>query len=364
MALVIYGNYMTRLVDPYLYRFLPAAYQSELNLLLIQTLLATGVLLIAGEFLPKMLFRINPNETLAFFAVPVLVFYFLFYPVVWLILAMAHVILRKVFGLQLVEIKPAFGRIDLDHYIQNISSQDAAKGQIHSEIEMFRAALGFHHVKIRNCMVPRPEIVAMNINDKVESLRSKFISTGLSRILIYRDSLDHITGFVHSFEMFKRPETIRSVLLPVSILPESMSARDLLKHFTQEHRSVAAVVDEHGITSGMVTVEDVIEEIFGEIRDEHDIVELVEQQVSSSEFIFSGRLEIDYLNDRYGLEIPVGTYETLAGFILHYHEHIPRTGEVIVIGSFLFKILLVKNNRLEQVKMKRDEGETTGGLVN
>lgn len=203
-------------------------------------------------------------------------------------------------------------------------------------------------------MIPRMEIIAMNVEAPIEALRNKFIETRLSRILIYRDAIENIIGFVHSYEMFKHPENIQSILLPVSIFPETMTAQDLLKHFTQEHRSVAVVVDEHGITSGMITVEDVIEEIFGEIQDEHDTQDLVENKISDHEYIFSGRLEIDYLNEKYNLKIPAGDYETLAGFIFHYHESIPEPTEVITIPPFVIKVQTLKGNRIEQVRFKID----------
>jgi CBS domain containing-hemolysin-like protein len=350
VALVVYGNYMTRLTDPWLARW-PAVHGSEVRLLLAQTVLATGILLIAGEFLPKMLFRINPNETLSFFAVPVLVFYVLFYPVVWLVLGLAHGVLRRA-GIEKRERRPVFGRIDLDHYVQSLAVQGPAAGGILSEIEMFRAAMGFHRVRVRNCMVPRPDIVALEANEPVDKLRREFIRTGLSRILVYDGSLDQPIGFVHSFELFRRPAAIREILRPVPVVPETMPARELLRRFTQEHRSMAAVVDEHGLTTGLVTVEDVIEEIFGEIRDEHDRPPLVEKRTGPNEWLLSGRIEIDYLNQRYGLKLPTGPYETLAGFILHHHEHIPQKGEIIVIGGFFFKIERVAANQIVQVRLK------------
>jgi len=361
VALVVYGHSMTRLIDPWLLHWFPMLYGSVVPLLVVQTALATLVILVAGEFIPKILFRINPNETLAFFAAPVFVFYVLFYPVVWVILGLSHLLLKRTLGLHIVERKPAFGRIDLDHYVQSLSQAETPEGEGLSEMGMFRAALGFHRIRIRNCMIPRPEIIAMSVDEPVENLRKKFIRTGLSRILVYNESLDHVIGFTHSFELFKRPDSIREVLRPVSVFPESMSARDLLKHFTQEHRSVAVVVDEHGLTAGMVTVEDVIEEIFGEISDEHDRRELVEKRTGRDEYLFSGRLEIDHINERYGLGLPVGAYETLAGFILQHHEHIPRTGEVIVIGAFLAKIERVSPGQIELVRLKRTQPGNAAG---
>lgn len=355
IALVIYGTYMAILLEPVIKNYLPQQFQSEFTILILQTFVSTLIMLVAGEFLPKILFRINPNQTLSLFSVPVILFYIVLYPVVWLILGITHFALRKLFKIDFAETSPTFGHIDLDHYLSNINEKSAQNSEINSEIEMFQAALDFSRVKIRKCMIPRPEIIAMNIDEPVLTLRKKFIETGLSRILIYRDKVDNIIGFVHSFEMFKHPQNIHSVLLPVSVFPETMSAQDLLRHFTQEHRSVAVVVDEHGTTSGMVTVEDVIEEIFGEIQDEHDIEELVEGKINENEYVFSGRLEIDYLNEKYDLNIPPGDYETLAGFIFYHHESIPEPNEIITIPPFLIKVQTIKGNRIEQVRVKVDK---------
>jgi len=354
IALVIYGTYMSHLLEPFIYEYLPEQYQSRALSLILETIISTLLILVAGEFLPKILFRINPNETLAFFSLPVLALYILLYPVVVLILGITHSGLRTLFKIDFTETRPLFGRIDLDHYLSNISTKNIENSEINSEIEMFQAALDFSKVKIRNCMIPRMEIIAMNVEAPIEALRNRFIETRLSRILIYRDGIENIIGFVHSYEMFKHPENIQSILLPVSIFPETMSAQDLLKHFTQEHRSVAVVVDEHGTTSGMITVEDVIEEIFGEIQDEHDVQELTENKISEHEFILSGRLEIDYLNEKYNLKIPHGDYETLAGFIFHYHESIPEPNEIITIPPFVIKVQTLKGNRIEQIRLRID----------
>jgi putative hemolysin len=357
IALVIYGTYMANLLQPVIHHFLPDDYQSEALVLILETLVSTFLILVAGEFLPKILFRINPNETLSLFSVPVFAFYILLYPVVYLILAITHSGLRLLFKIDFAETRPLFGRIDLDHYLRNISTKNIQNSEINTEIEMFQAALDFSKVKIRNCMIPRMEIVAINIEASIEELRNKFIETRLSRILIYRDSIENIIGFVHSYEMFKRPQNIQSILLPVSIFPEAMTAQELLRHFTQEHRSVAVVVDEHGVTSGMITVEDVIEEIFGEIQDEHDVQELIETKISNYEYILSGRLEVDYLNEKYSLNIPAGDYETLAGFIFYHHESIPEPNEIITIRPFIIKVQKLKGNRIEQVRLKIERDE-------
>lgn len=352
IALVIYGSAMAAWLEPVLGSALPLSLKTPMLIFTLQAFLSTLLILIAGEFIPKVIFRINPNQALSFFAFPVQFFYWLFYPIVFIVLSLANLVLKVFFNFRITENAQAFGRVDLTHFIKSIDALHSGSQHQETEFEMFRAALDFGKLRIRSCMIPRPELIAVELNDSVEMLRSRFIESGLSRILVYKESMDHIIGFVHLYEMFRNPSSIQSVLLPVSVFPESMPARELLRHFMQEHRSVAVVVDEHGITTGMVTVEDVMEEIFGEIKDEHDIEDAVEGRISEHEFIFSARLEVDYLNDRYGLNIPKGNYETLAGFILSRHEHLPAANEIISIPPFLFKIQSVFNNRIEQVRLK------------
>ncbi len=281
-----------------------------------------------------------------------MILYGLFYPVVYLVLKFANALLSTIFKINVSENRIEFGRIDLDYYVRNLQPAKGESDELNTELEMFQAALDFGKVKVRNCMIPRPEIVAVELETSIEKLRQLFAETRLSRILIYRESLDNIIGFVHSFDMFKNPPDVKSILLPVTIFPESTPALDVLRHFTKEHRSVAVVVDEHGLTAGMVTVEDVIEEIFGEIQDEHDLDQLTETRISENEYLFSGSLEIDYLNEKYGFNIPTGEYETLAGFILHHHESIPSQNEEIAIEPFHFKIQSVKGSRIDTLVLK------------
>lgn len=357
IALVFYAINMEALLEPYVLQYLPGQYHNEFLILALKTIISTFVILIAGEFIPKVLFRINPNQTLSLFAFILYIFYILLYPAVWFLLKFAHLILRTVFKMEFVEDKPAFGRIDLDYYINEINTKQNAKSEINAEIQMFQNALDFDRLKVRECMIPRTEIVAVNINETVENLRKLFVETGLSKILVYRDSIDYIIGFVHSLEMFKNPQNIQAVLLPIAVLPETMPAREVMTLFTQQRKSVGVVVDEHGNTSGMITVEDIIEEIFGEIEDEHDTEELVEKKIGENEFIFSGRLEIGYLNDSYHLDIPEGEYSTIAGFIVHHHEDIPAKNEELLIPPFRIIIEEVKANRIEQVRIKKEEDE-------
>lgn len=356
IGLVVYGIIMTEsiLTPDYLTSLLPRQLHSAAGILAIQTFISTMIILVAAEFIPKTLFRLNPNGILKLLSLPILTVYYILSPVVWLVLLLSRFFMKNIFRIEIVEEKPVFGRVDLDFYIRELTSKNSQVEEMDTEIRIFQNALDFKEVKVRECMIPRKEIIAIEMNDPLSELRKLFIETKLSKILVYRDTIDNIIGFVHSNEMFSQPEDIMQILLPVSIVPEVMNANELLKQFTNQHRSVAVVVDEFGGTSGMVTIEDVIEEIFGEIQDEHDVPEEIEKQISEDEFLFSGRHEIDYLNGKYGLEIEKKEgYETLSGFIFHNHENIPVAGEEIMIPPFRITVMKVKNNRIEQVRLKK-----------
>ena len=355
LSLVVYGLVMAGLLEPWIEQHIPEAYRNRATIIILQTFISTLFILVTAEFLPKVLFRINPNKTLNFFALPLIVIYYLLYPVVYLVIGFSEFVLKKFFGVEFFEDKPVFGKIDLDHYIREVASK--TQGQDGStEIQIFQKALDFTKVKVRECMVPRTEIIGMNVNESMDNLRKAFIETGLSKILIFEGNIDHIIGFTHSYEMFRNPDSIRSILLPISIVPETMPANELLAQLTKQHKSIALVLDEFGVTAGMLTLEDVIEEIFGEIEDEHDVDALVEKQLSDNEFVFSGRTEIDYINSKYHLDIPVSeNYETMAGFIFHNHERIPHYNEVIQIPPFSITILSVSNTRIERVKVKKEK---------
>ena len=274
------------------------------------------------------------------------------YPIVFLIIGFTEFVLKSVFKVKIENEQLAFGRVDLDNYVRE-GTKEHAKNEDAHEIRIFKNALDFARVKARECMVPRTEIIALDVNDSIGKLKDKFLQTRLSKILIYDRSIDNIIGYVHSHELFQQPDLIRSILLPVSIVPESMHASEILTLFIQQRRSIAVVVDEFGGTSGMLTMEDVMEEIFGEIEDEHDKEELIEKKISELEYVFSGRLEIDYLNETYQLNLPsFEDYETLSGLIMYYHQSIPRVNEEILIEQFSFKIITVIHNRIEQVQLR------------
>jgi len=360
VALVIYGIAMSEeiLTPDVLQHVLPLRMQTQVNVLVVRTFLSTLLILVAAEFLPKVLFRIDPNRILNVLAFPIQLIYYFLWPVVAFTIGVSKFVLTKIAGVQFIEEKPVFGRIDLDLYIRDISSKNNQEEEMNAGIQMFQNALDFTEVRVRECMVPRRELVSIQVDEPIEELKKLFIETKLSRILVYRENIDNVIGFVHSSEMFREPADIISVLLPVTIVPEVMPANELLQLFIEQHRTIAVVVDEFGGTSGVVTMEDVMEEIFGEIQDEHDVNETTEKKISNSEYIFSGRLEIDMLNKKYELDIPDSEgYETLAGFIFHHHENIPQPNEEIVIAPYTFTIMYVKDNRIELVRMKIDRKE-------
>jgi CBS domain containing-hemolysin-like protein len=350
IALVIYGIVMAILLEPLIRVYTG----SEIVILLIQTIFSTLIILFTAEFLPKTLFRISPNTVLKVFSVPVLLFYILLYPVTWFIMLISKFILRYILGVprDMQSYPNAFGKVDLDDLVSEGKSEN---GEIHDaehEIKIFQNALDFSNVRLRDCMVPRTEIVALEENCSIEELKQKFIETGLSKILIYKESTDNITGYINSKELFKNPEDLSSMILSIPHVPETMPANKLLQSFIKDHKSISVVVDEFGGTSGVVTMEDILEEIVGEIEDEHDSSELTEKRLSEHEFIFSARHEIDYLNEKYKLDLPeADDYETLAGFILTHYESIPKLNDRIIIGEFIFRILDVSETRIELVQL-------------
>ncbi|RUT78153.1 hemolysin family protein [Ancylomarina longa] len=353
IALVVYGIIMAKILEPYIHIWT----NSASLVLTIQTVTSTLLILVTAEFIPKTLFRINPNLALNLFALPVMFFYILFYPITIITMLFSKNIIHKVLNTKISgeNATQVFGKIDLDHLVQEgQETQAIAQEEIH-DIKIFRNALDFSKVKLRECIVPRNEIEALEQNCSIAEITQKFIETGYSRILIYKDSIDDIIGYVHSSVIFKKPQSIKTALSRIIYVPETMAAHKLLNLFTKEQKSIAVVVDEFGGTSGMVTIEDVMEEIFGEIEDEHDNIDLIEQKISDTEYIFSGRLEIDYLNDKYDFNLPESEdFETLNGFILFNHESIPKYNESIKIDAFSFKIIEVSNTRIEKINLRID----------
>lgn len=349
VVMVIYGMFMAQII----YAWLDVWHLSVGLELFLETLISTLIILFVAEFLPKTIFRLRSNLFLKAFAVPVFLFYLLFFPISYFSVWFGGVLLRIFTGKKLGQKEPnrAFGKVDLNNLIEEGETAEQKEEEQH-EIKLFRNALDFSEVKLRECIVPRPDVVALAIDSPIEELKQLFISTGLSRILIYKESIDDIIGYVHISSLFHNPETIAKALSKVIIAPETMSAQRLLNLFIKEQKSIAVVVDEFGITAGIVTIEDIMEEIFGEIEDEHDHLNLKEIAVSNHEFVFSGRLEVDYLNEKYNLNLPESEeYETLAGLVLYYNESIPQEGEEVEVEDLLFKILSVKNARIEEIKV-------------
>ncbi|WP_347159935.1 hemolysin family protein [Pontibacter chitinilyticus] len=356
LALVLYGFAIASVLHKLLFMYLPGLLQHNALVLVLQVIIASVVVLLTAEFLPRSLFAINPNRLLQVLAIPILVCYYLLYPVVYLIVGLSKWVAEKVFQIEFSEEKPVFGFTDLNAFIKNRLYHPEHEDAPEVDPTIFHNALEFKTVRVRECMVPRTEIEAVEVNDSVEVLRKTFVETGHSKVLVYQDTIDNITGYCHQLDMFKQPVSISDILSPVSLVPESMLASELFVRFVSEHRSVAVVVDEFGGTSGIVTVEDVIEEIFGEIEDEYDIDEALLEQVWPEKgiYLFSARIEIDYLNEKYDLELPEGDYETLGGLILSVYGEIPLAGDEITVPPYTITILSMDENRINAVKLVKN----------
>ncbi len=347
IALVVYGYFMGDL----LVKLFLGPLENEFAILLIQTFISTLIILITAEFLPKAIFRVYANETLMIFALPSYLFYIFLYPVSRFITLISDFFLRVLFNIKEDEVQLAFTKAELGHYIDE--QLESKEDDVDTEIQIFQNALDFHDVKAREAMIPRTEIVAVEVHDTIKNLRDLFTETGLSKIMVYSNSLDDIIGYAHFFDLFKKPKNIRSILLPIEIIPESMMIHDVLNDLILKRKSVAIVLDEYGGTSGLITIEDIIEELFGEIEDEHDSMDLIEEKINTREFRFSTRLEVDYLNETYNLELEENNdYETLGGLIVHHTENIPSTGEIIEIDNYQFTILKESASKIEEVYLK------------
>jgi CBS domain containing-hemolysin-like protein len=323
--------------------------------LLIETSLATIIILLLAEYIPKAIFSAHADQMMRMFGLPAYLFFIILYLPVSLMIGITNFILKYILRLKLADGKPVFGRIELDKFIREkiYEQKQEEETEVEPELEILKNALDFSNRKAREFMVPRTEIASVDASCQMPDLKEKFVETGFSKIVVYNENIDTITGYVHAFELFRHPKNIKDVLRPVLFIPESMTADDILKSFTREQRNMAVVVDEFGGTAGMITLEDVVEELFGEIEDEHDTDDFVERKVSDTEYIFSARLELDYLNDEYDLGLPEsGNFTTLGGLIFEEHESIPEKGEVIRMDKFEFTIRKVSNNRIEEVTLR------------
>ncbi|MDN4165826.1 hemolysin family protein [Cytophagales bacterium LB-30] len=355
IALVVYGIFMAKLLDPFIARQLPESLNNEASVLILSTILSTLLVLITAEFTPKSVFLINPNFSLSLFAVPLVMVYYLMYPLVQIIVGLSKFTIKNLFRLEYSEDRPVFRLADLNVYIDHVS-QDSEESANEVNTKIFSNALEFKTVKVRDCMIPRTDIVAIDIEDGIDALKKALIESGHSKIIVYNESIDEVIGYCHSLALYKKPKEIQQILTPIIIVPETMLANELMVQFIQERKSLALVVDEFGGTSGLVSIEDIFEEIFGDIQDEHDEDEWIEQQLDENTYLFSARHEIDYLNDTYGWEIPEGDYETLGGYILSITENIPAVNEVVEASPFIFTIQTMQDTRIDTVKVTYDRG--------
>ena len=344
IALVIYGFTMGALLTR----------EFEFNLIN-QTLVSTFIILITAEFLPKVFFQIYSLKFFKLFILPAYFFYIVFYFISDFVIWVSDIFLKIFFNSKGDNKQMLFSKDELGHYINEQMDAVEEDQEIDSEVQIFQNALDFSELKSRDAMIPRIELVAVEIHDYISNLKSLFISSGYSRILIYKDTIDDVLGYAHSSDLFNKPKTIKSILMPVEFIPEAMLIKDVLNVLTAKRRTIAIVLDEYGGTSGMITIEDIVEELFGEIDDEFDNNELIEKKVSDNEYEFSARIEIDYLNENYKLDLPVSEeYETLGGLIVNSTEKIPKIKEEIKVGNFLFRILDVSNTRINLVSLKID----------
>jgi len=354
IALVVYGIMMSRIIDGFLIEHVT---DNPALLLLIDTVISTLVILVVGEFVPKTIFKINPNATLRFFSLPTFLLYCILYPISQFATACARGIMR-LFGIRLNKENStkAFTKMDLDYFIQSSIEQANGAQNVDTEVKIFQNALDFSNLRIRDCMVHRTEIEAIDKSATSEELMHVFVETGYSKIIVYEGSIDNIIGYIHSSEMFKRTSAWQEHIVKMPFVPESLQAQKLMEQFLQQKKSLAVVVDEFGGTAGIISLEDIVEELFGEIEDEHDVDDHIAKRTDDGTYLLSARLEIERVNELFGLQLPVADeYQTLAGLILYRYKSFPKMHEVIQIDRFRFKIMKVESNRIELVSLKIEE---------
>jgi len=348
IALVVYGIVMTQILTPKIMYY----FSSDFALLLVQTIITTFIVLVTAEFLPKAIFRIYPNQILRIFSIPIWLFFIFFRPVALLMLFLSKLVLKYLLGQKMEDGKQVFGKTDLDEYLSNVKS---AEGEEDSrvEVEMLQNVLDLTDKKLRECMIPRTKLVAMDISSPINEIKNRFIATKLSKILIFKGNIDKVIGYIHSSDLFRNPQNVRSILLPIPFVPESMSVMQLLNQFIESNKGVALVVDEFGGTSGMLTIEDVTEEIVGEIVDEHDVEEITDKKLAKNKYLLFAGLDIELVNKKYNLKLPESDeYETIAGLILHHLEEIPQKNDVIKLEKFQFTIIKVNETAIQEVHLK------------
>ncbi len=354
LALVLFGIYMAQLIEPWLASNLPQSINDEVFILIFQTLISTLLILFTAEFLPKSLFLINPNLMLAALAVPFRIIYVILAPLTFSIVYLSKIVIIHVLRIEYSEEKPVFALTDLNNYLKSMLKVRHDDEDVGLDKKIFHNALEFKTVRIRDCMIPRTEVTAIDVEEGIDKLTDAFIQSGHSKIIVYKESIDNVIGYCHSSALFKKPQRIEDILTPINIVQETMMANNLMVQLIKEQKSMALVVDEFGGTSGIVSMEDVIEEIFGEIEDEHDDDDLVEEKIDDTTYLLSARLEVDYLNDHYKWQLPKGDYETLAGLILSYTEDFPAEGETVAIPPYSFTIQKTENKLINTVKLTVD----------
>ena len=358
IALVVYGLLMGDVLVEWFKSIMPTQFGflnylfTDLSLLT-QTIISTLIILFTAEFLPKVFFQIYANSFLKIFAFPAYLFYQLFYYITDFVIWISDNVLKHFFKTEGDNVQLVLTKVELGNYISEQMEAVEANEEVDSEIQIFQNALEFSEVKAREVMVPRTEIIAVDVNDSIKNINSIFTTSGLSKILVYEESIDDILGYVHSFELFKKPKTIKSIILSVEYVPETMLVKDVLNILTKKRKSIAVVIDEYGGTSGIMTIEDIVEELFGEIEDEHDTVELIEEKIDEFNYKFSARLEVDYINETYKLDLPEGeNYETIGGLIVDETEEIPKVNDKIFIENYQFTILEVSSTKIDVVALK------------
>ncbi len=354
IVLVVYGMLMAQIIETHWLAGIP---MNQFALLLIETVISTLIILVVGEFLPKTLFKINPNLMMKVFAVPLYLFYIILYPISKFSSGLSYIFLR-LFGMDLNKdvSDKAFGRVDLDYFVTSSIENAENEDELDTEVKIFHNAMDFSSVKIRDCIVPRTEIVAVDVTDPMSKLMNEFIESGISKVIVYDGNIDNIVGYIHSSEMFRNPTDWHKSIKKIPIVPETMSAHKLMSIFMQEKKSIAVVVDEFGGTSGIVSLEDLVEEIFGDIEDEHDNTSYICKQVGENEYLLSGRMEIEKVNETLDLDLPESDdYLTVAGLILDVYQSFPKLHDVVTIGKYEFKMIKMTATKIEIVRLKVNE---------
>ncbi|MDY6436564.1 MAG: hemolysin family protein [Bacteroidales bacterium] len=356
IANVVYGIAMARLLEPAIVRILPEVITNEFTILLCQTIISTLLVLFVAEFIPKTLSRINPNGLMKVMALPMMILYIVLYPLLLIYIGISELIIKYIFGMKVAREDYKLSTVDLNDYLKEYADPNEENEDIQQGIELFQNAIEFQNVKLRECMQPRNEIMAVRINDSVKTVKNVFEETKHSKLIVYDRNIDNIVGYIHINDLLHKGGSVRDKVRQIEFYPETYGAQDLLQHLSKTRQSIAVVVDEFGGTAGIITTEDLVEEIFGEIEDEYDEEDDIEKTIDENDRIFSARLEIDYLNKTYKYNFPESDdYETLAGYIIHYHESIPQTGEEIQIGDYLFKIIKASETKLEEVEIKNNQ---------